>query len=170
MKSKEKRKQKLTPKQEKFCVLYTTKEDFFGNGVQSYIEAYQVNKKRKGAYAAARTNASRLLTNADILRRIDELNEESGLNNAYVDKQLYFLITQHADLGVKLRAVQEYNKLRARYKLALDLNTNKTLNVNITNYQEYQELLKNKDKLSIEELEQLVTAQVQFHKDIHEII
>ncbi len=156
MGSKEKSKQKLTPKQERFCVLYATKEDFFGNGVQAYAQAYKINLNDQSGYATARSNASRLLTNADILKRIDQLQEESGLNNAYVDKQLHFLIAQHADLGIKLRAVQEYNRLRARHKLAIELNTKKKLEVNISNYEDYLYKVKNKDKLSTEELQVLV--------------
>jgi hypothetical protein len=34
---------KLNPKQELFCELYATDREFFGNGVQSSIEAYDVS-------------------------------------------------------------------------------------------------------------------------------
>jgi hypothetical protein len=36
--------QKLTLKQQVFCTLYSSDREFFGNGVQSYVEAYQVDK------------------------------------------------------------------------------------------------------------------------------
>ena len=76
----------LNPKQEKFCLLYASDKEFFGNGVQSYIEAYEP-KEVGNWYATARSNASQLLTNTNILRRIDELLEIE-INNSFVDKRL----------------------------------------------------------------------------------
>lgn len=103
----------LTPRQEQFCQLFVSKE-FFGNGVQSYIEAYDINVSKKGAYDGARTDASRLLTKANICNRINELLDEAGLNDNFVDKQLLFMITQNADFSSKIAAIREYNKLKAR--------------------------------------------------------
>ena len=37
---------KLSPQQERFCNLFASDQEFFGNGVQSYIEAYK--PKRNG--------------------------------------------------------------------------------------------------------------------------
>ncbi|MEX0928675.1 MAG: terminase small subunit [Candidatus Babeliales bacterium] len=102
-------------KQEKFCLLYVS-EEFFGNGVQSYIEAYDINLTKPGAYNTARANASRLLTNANVSQRINVLLEDGGLNDAFVDKQLLFLITQHFDFKSKLGAIKEYNRIRSRAK------------------------------------------------------
>lgn len=102
---------KLKPKQERFCELYASSAEFFGNGAQSYIEAYGIHRKD---YNTAKVNASKLLTNPNILKRIDELLEAAVLNDEFVDKQLAFLITQNAELGVKVKAIGEYNKLRAR--------------------------------------------------------
>ena len=90
------------PKREYFCQLYATQTEFFGNGTQSYIEAYDVDLTRKGAYATARVQAHKLLTNANILKRIDEIFEDTILNNQFVDKQIAFLITQHADFPSKI--------------------------------------------------------------------
>lgn len=100
-------------KHEKFCQLYTSQE-FFGNGVHSYIEAYQIDMSKQGAYKSACANASRLLTKDKIIQRIDDLIIDGGLNDQYVDKQLLFLITQHADFKSKLGAIKEYNALKAR--------------------------------------------------------
>jgi phage terminase small subunit len=99
---------------ELFCNLYATQTEFFGNGTQSYIEAYDVDLTKKGAYASARTMAYKLLTKVDILNRIDELLESAVLNNQFIDKQLAFLITQHADFSSKMKAISEYNKLKQR--------------------------------------------------------
>jgi terminase small subunit-like protein len=110
----EKIKKGLNPQQELFCQYFASDREFFGNGVQSYIEAYDVNVTHKGAYNAARVSAHRLLTNANILKRIDTLFEASGLNDTFVDKQIEKLIIQDADFSTKLSAIREYNALRNR--------------------------------------------------------
>lgn len=106
--------EKLNPKQELFCTLYATDREFFGNGTQAYIEAYDPPRQSKNWYLAARTSASELLTKPNILKRINELLEESGLNDVHVDKQLAFLITQNADFKSKVAAIKEYNSLKSR--------------------------------------------------------
>lgn len=105
---------KLNPKQELFCRLYSSDREFFGNGVQSYIEAYDIDMSKKNAYKVAQAAASRLLSNVIVLKRINELLELRGLNDAFIDKQLEFLVTQNAELSTKLSAIKEYNKLRSR--------------------------------------------------------
>lgn len=120
MAKKKKEKTKLTPKQEDFCQLYLSQE-FYGNGVQTYIEAYNIDLTEPGAYNAAKASASENLTKPNILDRIDELLEEAGLNDQYVDKQLYFLIRQSADLRTKLGALKEYNQLKTRITKKVDL-------------------------------------------------
>lgn len=112
---------KLNPQQELFCQLYSTDKEFFANGTQAYIEAYGIDLSRKGAYNAARADASRLLTNGNILKRINELLELRGLNDAFVDKQLEFVITQNADFSSKVAAIREYNKLKQRITDKMDL-------------------------------------------------
>lgn len=104
----------LSPEQERFCVLFASDREFFGNGVQSYIEAYNVDVSKRGAYNSAKANAHNLLTKTYITDRINELFEARGLNDPFVDKQLEKLITQDASFDAKVRAIQEYNKLRGR--------------------------------------------------------
>lgn len=107
--------------QERFIVKYLT-EEFFGNGRDAYIDAYGMDKKRKGVYNTAAVGASRLLTNPIILARINYLLEnELGLNDAFVDRELAFLITQKADHKTKLGAIKEYNQLKGRIKRKLEL-------------------------------------------------
>jgi hypothetical protein len=77
------------------------------------MQAY-CTKNKQISYGAARTGASKLLANVSISKYINELLEEQGLNNQFVDKQLAMLITQHADLNLKLAAIREYNKIRDR--------------------------------------------------------
>lgn len=105
----------LNREQEAFCQLYVSSDrEFFGNGVQSYIEAYWPDKTQKNWYKTATQSASRLLTNVKVINRINELLEEWGLNDQNVDKQLSFLITQFDDKWSKLAAIKEYNRLKAR--------------------------------------------------------
>lgn len=103
----------LNEKQLLFCRNYVSKA-FFANGVEAYAEAYNLDLEEKGGYASAKTGAWRLLTNVDILEHIDSLLELSGLSDQFVDKQLLFVITQHADMPSKISGIREYNKLKGR--------------------------------------------------------
>ncbi len=105
---------KMTEKQELFCTLYATDREFFGNGTQAYIEAYDPDKSSPNWYRGCQVSASRLLSNPIICQRINELLEECGFNDVSVDKQLAFLLTQHEDFKTKLGAIKEYNKLKQR--------------------------------------------------------
>lgn len=112
---------KLTPQQEMFCQLYASDREFFGNGVQSYIEAYDINTSEKGAYNMAKAGASENLTKPYILERINEIFEAHGLNDTFVDKQLEKLIIQDADYRTKMKAITEYNKLKQRITIKQDI-------------------------------------------------
>lgn len=113
--SKEKPKQeKLDPKRERFCQLYASDKEFFGNGVETYIEVYEPDKSKPNWYKTACAAASRMLSNVKVFSRINEILEDRGLNDVFVDKQLLFIINQHADFGSKVAAIKEYNKLRQR--------------------------------------------------------
>ena len=110
-------KPKLNPKQELFCQLYATDRELFGNGVQSYIEAYDISVghgKGQSTYETCRTRAWQLLTNLDVLARIDELLELGPLSTQKADKTLAFWMTQRAHPETSMNAVKEYNKLRGR--------------------------------------------------------
>lgn len=104
----------LNLQQDLFCNYYTSPTEFYGNGVQSYAAAYDIDVTEPGQYMVAASQASRALKNVKILRRIDSLLENRGLNDAFADKQLLFLMTQNADFGSKLGALREYNKLKQR--------------------------------------------------------
>ncbi len=111
----------LTPQQERFCQLYATDKEFFGNGVETYLEVYSIDQHKPNWYNTACAAASRLLSNVKVINRINELIEEGGLNDSFVDKQLKFLITQHADFKSKLGAISEYNKMKQRIVKKVDL-------------------------------------------------
>jgi len=113
---------------ELFCQLYASDQEFFANGTQSYIKAFKINTSRSGAYKSSQASSSRLLSNVIILERINVLLELRGLNAPFVDKQLEFLITQNADFGSKIRAIQEYNQLQQRIN-KVPLVDNRTVNI-----------------------------------------
>lgn len=104
----------LNAKRELFCELFASDREFFGNGTESYAEAYGYDLSNPAKYAAAAAGASRLLKNAKVLLRINEILEVKGLNDEFVDKQLAFVIVQNADFGSKIAAIREYNKLKGR--------------------------------------------------------
>jgi hypothetical protein len=113
---------KLSEKEEYFCTLFASDREMFGNGVQSYIEAFDiqvVNKPdpddpQQKTYQACRQAAHILLTNSDILKKINEIFEGRGLNDEFVDKQLEKVITQDAEFNPKMKGIVEYNKLKKR--------------------------------------------------------
>lgn len=111
---------KLNAKQELFCQLYASDREFFGNGVQSYIEAYKPETKSPNWYKTVCSASSRLLSDVKVCKRINELLSAEGLNDEFVDKQLLYVIAQHDDRGAKVAAIREYNKLRARITEKLD--------------------------------------------------
>ncbi|OHB92407.1 MAG: hypothetical protein A2Z57_12055 [Planctomycetes bacterium RIFCSPHIGHO2_12_39_6] len=114
----------LNLQQIKFCEFYVT-ADFFGNGVVAYAEAYNIDVSKPGQHAVARTGAWRLLTNADILKYINVMLDSEGFNDAFVDKQLLLAITQNADLGAKVAAIREFNKLKKRIEDKLTITVTK---------------------------------------------
>lgn len=130
---KEKQTTKVNPTQELFCQYYATETEFFGNGVQSYIEAYEPDQSKANWYKSACSSASRLLSDVKVIGRINEILEETGMNDVHIDKQLSFLITQHADFTNKLGAIKEYNKLRQRIIEKQDITSDgEKLNITIS--------------------------------------
>jgi phage terminase small subunit len=115
--------EKLNPKQELFCQYYASDREFFGSGVDSYLEAYNPDRSSRNWYKNAQSASSRLLSNVIICERINELLESGGLNDSFVDKQLQMLITQHDDKSAKMKAIAEYNKLKARITIKTDVTT-----------------------------------------------
>lgn len=129
--AKKKENNELNEKQLLFCKLFVSK-DFFGSGVEAYAEAYGLDLTQQKDYNTAKVSASRLLTNANILLRINEELEDAGLNDNFVDKQLLFAITQNADFSSKVKAIGEYNKLKQRIVSRAENKNEITANVQIT--------------------------------------
>lgn len=104
----------LTEKEEAFCQLYARTRETFGNGVQSYIEAYDISTNTPGAYEAAMSAASRLLMDVKVLSRIQELLSDVVVNDTIVDAQTAFWIMQKAHPMASIAAIREYNKVKKR--------------------------------------------------------
>ncbi|MFZ2882225.1 MAG: hypothetical protein WA019_04070 [Candidatus Moraniibacteriota bacterium] len=117
----EEKEKDLLARQERFCQLYSSDREFFGNGVESYLECYDIDRSKPNWYKTACAAASRLLSNVKVYTRINELLESEGLNDSFVDKQLLFLISQQDDKTNKVAAIREYNKLKQRITDKIDL-------------------------------------------------
>lgn len=115
--------EKLNERQELFCQYYATDREFFGNGVQTYIEVYEPDRHKKNWYKQACSSASEILSNPKVFNRINQLLEDGGLNDVNVDKQLQFLINQQSDFTNKIAAIREYNKLKSRIIERMDHTT-----------------------------------------------
>lgn len=105
---------KINAAQEKFCRLYASSQEFFGNGVRSYCEAYGKNPNSPAQWNVARSVASELLTNPNVCARITELLETQGWNDQNADKQALFMLNQFDNLPVKLGTYKEYNAIKRR--------------------------------------------------------
>lgn len=116
-------KKPLKPEWELFCQYFVSSYETFGNATKSYAKAYNIDISNKSKYASCRTQGYRLLTNDDILKRINELLTELVMNDTTVDMQLAFLITQMGDYGAKIQAIKEYNKLKQRITDKVEVKT-----------------------------------------------
>lgn len=119
----------LTVREQKFCELYVNNNELRGNGVRCYAEAFNVDLEKK--YGTANTNASRLLAQSHILKFMNLIFEQAGLNDGSVDNELLFAIRQNSDFPSKVAAIKLYNELKGRIKKAKDFDTNIQFNIGI---------------------------------------
>lgn len=105
---------KLTTKQKKFCEYYATDQDCFGNGVQAYVRAYDLDENDSSQYKTAKANAHKLLGKEHILNEINSLLESEYLNDQFISKQYAFLITQNQNLSVKRQALNDFVQVREK--------------------------------------------------------
>lgn len=112
----------LSNNQVHFCQLYAMGE-YRGHGVKCYSIAYDIDTTQSSGYNTCKSNASQLLTNANILSYIRDLFEDKDLNDTVVDNELAYVIKQNADFGSKVAAIKEYNALKARITKKLELST-----------------------------------------------
>src|SRR3990167_6217146 len=93
----------LSLEQEAFCRHYVSPGEFYGNGVQAYASAYNIDLSKPGQYKVAVASASRLLSTVNINKRINELLDKSGFNAEHADKRLLHWINQNQDGNVSVR-------------------------------------------------------------------
>lgn len=119
----------LTPQQEYFCRLYTTKGDTFSNATLSYAEAYQYElpKDEKDKlildskeYNICASNGSRLLTNDKIIARNIRLLNDSFNDDAVADARLNEILIGGKDTD-SIQAIKERNSLKQRITKKLDI-------------------------------------------------
>lgn len=113
---------KVNLKQDLFCKIYATDPDVIGNAHKAYQKAYKCN-----SIDTAKSGARQLLEKPQIMARINEYLSQDGFNNESVDKKHNFLIHQHKDLNVSLKAIQEYNKLKKRVTDRLEISIPKPI-------------------------------------------
>lgn len=94
----------LTLKQKLFCNYYVSYE-FAGNAGAAYAKAYGFDFSDPKQNATARSNASRLLTNANILKETQLEIENLKPNRSDFENNLYFMMTQFTDLKLKVKAL-----------------------------------------------------------------
>lgn len=103
---------------------YNQSSNTFGNGTQSIIDAFgegQFPGKDGGInYNLAGVKAYELLRTPKIYTAGDKLLTSQGFNDTSVDTQHSFLINQSADLGIKAKGIDMYNKLKGRYTEKID--------------------------------------------------
>lgn len=120
---------KLTPQEEKFCLLYALKSDMIFDAYECYLQVYEEESaglNRKAIVARAR----RLLEKNEVTKRINQLlhNPVDGLSNEVADRQLYHLMMQNADMNVKLRAIEMFKKEAGKFVKRTET---KNINANI---------------------------------------
>lgn len=113
-------KKKLNIKQDMFCKMYATNPHCLGNGTDCYIRAYSTEDKII-SYEVAKTSAGRFLLDDRFTARINEYLELDGFNNETVDKHHLFLIKQKKDLGVSMKGIEHYNRLKKRIDNKLEI-------------------------------------------------
>lgn len=144
IKNKPKLEDKLTPQRMRFCQLYTQNSDLFGNATLSYADAfgYDLESLSKEAiysepdenghrekiedspYTKAYNVCSVMGTRLLRMVKIDEytkvlLNEM--MTNANADAELAWVMKQRRDLGPKIQALREFNKLKNRIITQVEL-------------------------------------------------
>ena len=109
----------LNPKQELFCQMYVNNGATFGNATLAYASAYDLDAnyhgtdQQKSDYAVANVCGPRLLVNVGIKARVVKLLN-ALLKDEIVDAELSKVIQQDGDLGPKMSAIKEYNRIKGR--------------------------------------------------------
>ncbi len=144
----------LLPKMRAFANYYL---EYGGDRIEAIIEAgYDVNyKDNKGNDTGvpnkklASVMAYELLQKPNVTSYINAKLEEMGFNKENVEEQHLFLLNQHADLKVKMKAVDTFYKLRGRYPREVKGD----VNINVFNLAELAEKHTKREQLGLEPIQ-----------------
>lgn len=104
----------ISTEQEKFCKLFVRDPKLQGKSFECYMKVYGPDLEPHQTPELVRRQAKELLADDRIISYLNTLLEEDGFNDASVDKHHLFLINQFGDFSTKMKAIQEYNKLKKR--------------------------------------------------------
>jgi len=105
---------RLTANERLFVLYYTDTDPFaktFGNGLQSYKKLHP-----NLSDVVCRVNASRMKARTRVRKAIRERIDAIGMCDTNLDIQLLKVVNQDGDLGPKVSAIKEANKVKDRYK------------------------------------------------------
>ena len=120
-------------KWELFCQEYVKPGEWFLNGSHAYAIVYGLNYEKDND--TCRVNASRLLTNANVMNRIMTFLTESGLNDATVANRLREILLQKDDRNASLKAADLYYKYIKRFGDKIELSGEvSAISINIKDY------------------------------------
>lgn len=115
---------KLNIKQNLFCKHFIENK---GNATKAYQQAYWIKSAD-----TARTNGSKLLTNANIMKKINKIMEENGFNDVRVDFELWKTITQDENMQAKMRWIDIYNKMKKRYDETIHISNDTEISIDLS--------------------------------------
>lgn len=120
-------------KWELFAQEYVKPGEWFLNGGHAYSVVYGLDYEKDNN--TCRVNASKLLTNTNIMDRIMMFLSEAGLNDATVANRLKEILLQKDDRGAALKAADLYYKYIKRFGEKIELSGEVTgININVRNY------------------------------------
>ena len=120
-------------KWEAFCQEYVKPGEWFLNGSHAYSVVYGLDYEKDND--TCRVNASKLLTNTNIMDRIMVFLSEGGLNDATVANRLREILLQQDDKNASLKAMDLYYKYIKRFGEKLELSGNvEGITINVKKY------------------------------------
>lgn len=102
----------LTEKETRFVRLYVESN---GERIPSAIEAYDIDRTKKGFHITATSVAYENLAKPHIQEAVKELLKVEKLTDESVDNELAYIINQRGELNPKAKAIEIYNKIAKRY-------------------------------------------------------
>lgn len=125
-------------KWELFAQEYVKPGEWFLNGGHAYSVVYGLDYKKDND--TCRVNASKLLTNTNIMDRIMTFLSEGGLNDATVANRLKEILLQQDDKNASLKAMDLYYKYIKRFGEKIELSGEvKGITINVKKYDKEDE-------------------------------